>query len=168
MSGKKTIVHTSSNDLTHSMVHYLLTIHKLKEEHVYARVTDIAKELGLTKGSVSTAVANLRKKSLVVEDDNKFLTLSDAGHVEVHHILSSRTLMYYFLKDILKVDDVIAHQDSCLVEHLISTETRKGLFEFMRKVVNNSANLDLSTSLDLEKFANDHEFNEAQKGDRYL
>ena len=88
--------------------------------------------------------------------------------MEVHHILSSRTLMYYFLKDILKVDDVIAHQDSCLVEHLISTETRKGLFEFMRKVVNNSANLDLSTSLDLEKFANDHEFNEAQKGDRYL
>ncbi len=52
MSDKKVITHTSDNELTHSMAHYLLTIHKLKEEKGYARVTDIAKELGLTKGSV--------------------------------------------------------------------------------------------------------------------
>ena len=62
MSDKKTITHTSDNELTHSMAHYLLTIHKLKEEKGYARVTDIAKELGLTKGSVSTALNNLKKR----------------------------------------------------------------------------------------------------------
>ena len=36
-------------DLSHSMTHYLLTIHKLKEQRGFARVTDIARELGLTK-----------------------------------------------------------------------------------------------------------------------
>ena len=37
-------------DLSHSMTHYLLTIHKLKEQRGFARVTDIARELNLTKG----------------------------------------------------------------------------------------------------------------------
>ena len=86
MPDKKVISHTSDNELTHSMVHYLLTIHKLKEEKGYARVTDIAKDLGLTKGSVSTALNNLKKRELVIEDESKFLSLSKLGHDEVHRI----------------------------------------------------------------------------------
>ena len=95
---KASISHTNESELTHSMAHYLLTIHKLREEKGYARVTDIAKELGLTKGSVSTALNNLKKRELVEEDESKFLSLSETGHDHVHGILSSRTLMYYFLK----------------------------------------------------------------------
>jgi DtxR family Mn-dependent transcriptional regulator len=150
------------------MAHYLLTIHKLKEEKGYARVTDIAKELGLTKGSVSTALGNLKKRELVVEDESKFLSLSDLGHTEVHQILSVRTLMYYFLKDILKVEDQTAHKDSCLVEHLLSHETREGLFEFLQKIVKNPENIKLKTDLNIEQFKNHVEFLEAQKGDKYL
>lgn len=167
MSDKKSIVHTSSNELTHSMAHYLLTIHKLKEDKGYARVTDIAKELGLTKGSVSTALGNLKKRGLVLEDESKFLSLSDAGHDEVHHILSSRTLVYYFLKDILKVEDSIAHQDSCLVEHLLSKETRDGLFHFMQDVASQAC-VELNTELKIEEFKDHEHFFEAQKGDKYL
>ena len=67
-------------ELSHSMVHYLLTIHKLKEGRGFARVTDIAKELQLTKGSVSTAINNLKKKGLVQEEEDcKFLILTNAG-----------------------------------------------------------------------------------------
>ena len=168
MKEKKSIVHTSSNELTHSMAHYLLTIHKLKEEKGYARVTDIAKELGLTKGSVSTALGNLKRRELVLEDESKFLSLSDNGHREVHQMLSTRTLMYYFLKDVLGVSDDIAHQDSCLVEHLFCEETRNGLFEFMQKVVKEPKKVSLKTDLKIENFGDHHEFLEAQKGDKYL
>lgn len=159
MPDKKNIQHTSDNEITHSMAHYLLTIHKLKEEKGYARVTDIAKELGLTKGSVSTALNNLKKRELVLEDDSKFLSLSESGHNEVHKILSTRTLFYYFLKDVLKVDDEIAHKDSCLVEHLISDETRKSLFKFLK---------DKDIELEISQFDTHQEFSEAQKGDKYL
>lgn len=159
MSGKK-IQHTHDNELTHSMVHYLLAIHKLKEEKGYARVTDIAKEMGLTKGSVSISVNNLKKKDLVVEDDNKFLSLSDGGHDEVHSILSSRTLLYYFLKDVIGVTDSTAHKDSCLMEHLLSEETRDKLFKYMKK--------ESKVSLDLDQFSSAIDFVENQKGDTYL
>lgn len=168
MPDKKQITHTSDNELSHSMAHYLLTIHKLKEGLGYARVTDIAKELGLTKGSVSTALGNLKKKNLIVEDENKFLDLSDTGHDEVHHMLSIRTLMYYFLKDILDVDDDMAHKDSCLVEHLLSPETREKLFAFMQKITTKPQEIHLKTELELSDFKNHEDFLHAQKGDKYL
>lgn len=167
MSDKKTIQHTSDNELSHSMAHYLLTIHKLREDKGYARVTDIAKELGLTKGSVSTALNNLKKRSLVVEDDSKFLSLSEIGHDEVHRILSTRTLFYYFFKDILKVDEDTAHQDSCLVEHLVSKESTQGLFNFLQEIHNDKSSV-YKTDLDLHEYKNHEDFSEAQKGDKYL
>ncbi len=165
---KKSIQHTHDHDLTHSMVHYLLAIHKLKETNGYARVTDIAKEMHLTKGSVSTAVNNLRKRDLVVEDESKFLSLSESGHAEVHNILSSRTLLYYFLKDFLGVTDEAAHKDSCLMEHLLSDETRDKFFSYMKAMSSNSGDVKINTELDLSQFSSSKDFLKNQKGDTYL
>ena len=50
-------------------------LHKLQEKKGAARVTDLARDLNLTKGSVSTALKNLKKKQLVREDEeSKFAT----------------------------------------------------------------------------------------------
>ncbi len=167
-------------DLSHSMVHYLLTIHKLREERGYARVTDIARDLGLTKGSVSTALNNLKKKGLVKEeDDTKFLLLTELGHTEVHRILSSRTLLYYFLKDFVGVTDEVAEHDSCMMEHLMSDETSKKFFEFMKKLACTCDDLEkegkalpkgfnFHTTLNLCDFSSAEDFVEGQKGDTYL
>ena len=165
--------HSSDNNLSHSMVHYLFSIHKLKEKNGYARVTDIAKEMNLTKGSVSTALNNLKKKELVFEDENKFLSLSDKGHQHVHHILSSRTLLYYFLKDFIGVNQETAHNDSCLMEHLISDETREKFFNFMKNITNIEnkdivEKLGIKTDLDLNKFNSSDDFIEIQSGNSYL
>lgn len=160
----KLIQHTQDHDLTHSMVHYLLAIHKLREEKGYARVTDIARELKITKGSVSTALTNLKKRELVDEDENKFLSLSTEGHDAVHHILSSRTLLYYFFKDFLKVEAEVAHKDSCLMEHLLSDEARDALFKFMQTHQDQHT----ESSLDLQSYKSAHDFVEAQTGDSYL
>ena len=157
------------------MVHYLLAIHKLKEERGYARVTDVADVLGLTKGSVSTAINNLKKKELVIEEDNcKFVILSDKGHKEVHEILSARTLLYYFLKDVLGVSEEIARRDSCLMEHLVSGETRDKFFDFMKKhsycnkKSGKSDNRLFQVSLDLSAFKNAEDFLDYQEGDSFL
>ncbi len=168
----------NKKSLSHSMVHYLLTVHKLKEDKGYARVTDIAKSLGLTKGSVSTALSNLKKKGLILEDqDSKFLSLSEKGHKEVHEILSSRTLLFYFLRDILKVSEQFAHRDSCLMEHLICQETRECFFNFMKTfsstegIAHNElmkTNVKFNSSLDLSNYNSSDEFEKGQKGDSYL
>lgn len=166
---KPPVQHTHDNDLTHSMVHYLLAIHKLKETKGYARVTDIANEMGLTKGSVSTALNNLKKRELVLEDESKFLSLSETGHHAVHDILSSRTLLYYFLKDIVGVSEETAHKDSCLMEHLMSDEARTKFFKFMQDLVSGEASRNrYETSFDFTQFGRHEEFVDLQKGDTYL
>ena len=168
------------NDLSHSMVHYLLTIHKLKEGRGFARVTDIAKELGLTKGSVSTAINNLKKRDLVVEEEDcKFLILTENGHDEVHRILSSRTLLFYFLKDFVGVSEEIAERDSCLMEHLMSKETNEKFFKFMKDLACTCsdikkrggtlpAHFQFETALDLCDFDSPAQFVDSQMGDRHL
>ncbi len=168
MNDKKSVQHTHDHDLTHSMVHYLLAIHKLKESNGYARVTDIAREMHLTKGSVSTAVNNLKKRDLVKEDESKFLSLSEYGHKEVHAILSSRTLLFYFLKDFLDVSEEASHKDSCLMEHLLSEESRGKFFQFMKKMTTGPYKNQFSTSLDLSNYNSPEEFLKDQKGDSYL
>ena len=166
-------------ELSHSMVHYLLTIHKLKESKGYARITDIAKDLGLTKGSVSTAVNNLKKKEfLVEEEDSKFLLLTEKGHDEVHRILSSRTLLFYFLRDFVGVSEEIAENDSCQMEHLMSRETNLKFFSFMKNLACSCEELDkvgnlpdsfrFRTTLDLCQYKTAEEFVESQEGDKQL
>lgn len=167
------------NDLSHSMVHYLLTIHKLKENRGFARVTDIAKDLDLTKGSVSTMLNNLKKKNLIQEEDEcKFVVLTDLGHEEVHRILSSRTLIYYFLKDFVGVDEKTAEHDSCQMEHLMSPQTSERFFNFMKKLACSCEDLDkkgslppdfnFKTTLDLCSFTTSDDFIHNQKGDSHL
>ena len=158
--------------LSHSMAHYLLAIHKLNEERGYSRITDMAKELNLSKGSVSIAINNLKKRELVTEDSGgKFPILTSRGHQEVHRILSGKTLIFYFLKDFAKVDEKTAASDACKIEHLISPESNENLFEFMRSL---SCNCDekksprFQTTIDLCKYKNINEFVESQKGDSYL
>ncbi len=170
------INNTELQSLSHSMVHYLLTIHKLKESRGYARVTDIAKDLELTKGSVSTALNGLKKKDLVTEEeDSKFLLLTEKGHEEVHRILSSRTLLYYFLKDFVGVSEELAEKDSCQMEHLLSEETNKKFFEFMKRIAcscegkeEGHGEIHFNTSLDLCNFKSPEEFLMRQMGDKYL
>lgn len=172
-------VANEETELSHSMVHYLLTIHKLKETRGFARVTDIAKDLNLTKGSVSTALNNLKKKGLVEEEEDcKFLILTQQGHDEVHRILSSRTLLFYFLRDFVGVTEEVAEKDSCLMEHLMSGETSQKFFEFMKTLSCSCEELSkagklpkefrFQTTLDLCEYKTAEDFMESQKGDKYL
>lgn len=166
---------TAVEDLSHSMVHYLLAIHKLKENRGFARVTDIAKELNLTKGSVSTALNNLKKRGLVEEEEEcKFVILTELGHDEVHKILSSRTLLFYFLRDFVGVSEESAQRDSCLMEHLLGQETVEKFFQFMKDLTCTCERMEkegrplkfqFKTALDLCQYDNASDFMTEQKGD---
>lgn len=149
--------------ITHSTIHYLLSIHKLKEDHGYARVTDVAQHLGYTRGSTSLALKALKEKKLVIEDSNRFLSLSEEAHEIVHQTLTTRTLFYYFLKNHLGVSKKNSELDSCLVEHLFSEETQEKLFLFMKNGLKNKK----TDLLFLPKTQSFSEFKAQQKGDKY-
>ena len=119
------------NNITHSAAHHLTAIHELREKRGYARVTDVAKHLNITTGSASTNLKSLKAKGLIVEDDNRFLALTDEGLAIAKAVLSRKGILEKFLVDVLKVSAEQAEIDACKTEHLISSETAKKLTKFV-------------------------------------
>src|SRR2546425_2603905 len=69
-----------ANELTHSAAHHLLAIHELGLEYGgWARVSDIARQLGITRGSVSINLRALKKRGLVATDEHRMVKLSPKG-----------------------------------------------------------------------------------------
>ncbi len=124
-----------ASPLTHSMAHYLLAISELREERGYARITDVARRLGVTKGSASIAIKAMREKGFVTEDENRMLFLTKPGEGAVASIVGSRSALLRFLHEVLGLDENTALEDSCKLEHLIGRLTTERLVRFTRFLV---------------------------------
>lgn len=120
------------NQITHSAAHYLMAIKQLLEDHGYARVTDIAKALNITRGSCSISLKPLKKRGLVVEDENRFLKLSDEGNRLAELVELNDKLLEILFGEVLGVDEDQAEIDACKVEHLLSLETSTHLSTFVK------------------------------------
>jgi Mn-dependent DtxR family transcriptional regulator len=120
------------NIITHSAAHHLMAIDDLISSLGYARVSDIARQLNITRGSVSISLRPLKKAGLVEQDENRHLRLSERGHALVAAIKTKRHLMQRLLADVLGVDHDQAEIDACKLEHLVSNQTAHRLLAFMR------------------------------------
>ncbi|MCG3150575.1 MAG: Transcriptional regulator MntR [Verrucomicrobiae bacterium] len=121
-----------ANELTHSAAHHLIAIHELGAEYGgWARVSDIAKDLGITRGSVSINLRALKKRGYVVTDEHRMVKLSAKGLEVANSVKSKKAGFKTFLIDVLGVSEAQAEIDSCKIEHLISEETSERLAQFM-------------------------------------
>jgi DtxR family Mn-dependent transcriptional regulator len=121
-----------ANELTHSAAHHLLAIDGLGTKYGgWARVSDIAKELAITRGSVSINLRTLKKRGYVVTDEHRMVRLSPKGLEVVQAVQSKKAAFKSFLTGVLGVEEHQAEVDSCKVEHLISDETAERLAQFV-------------------------------------
>ncbi len=115
-------------NINESAENYLETILVLSKELPVVRSVDVANELGFKKSSVSIAMKNLREKNHITVTDAGFIYLTDSGKeiaemiYERHQLLSS-----WLIK--LGVDENIAAEDACKIEHVLSKES----FEAIKK-----------------------------------
>ncbi len=121
------------NNITHSAAHHLLAVMELRRKRGYARVTDVAKELNITTGSASTNLKSLKSKGLIIEDDNRFLTLSTEGETLAQAVIARKKIFERFLVEVIEVSPEQAEIDACKTEHLISGETARKLEKFIDK-----------------------------------
>ena len=110
----------AANEVSHSMAHYLVTLRDLHALRGYARVSDVAKELGVAKGTVSAQMRHLKEKGFVSEDENRHLLLTESGDAAARQVVYNRTTMIQFLSKVLEVDSQQAEVDACKIEHLLS------------------------------------------------
>ncbi len=122
------------NVVTHSAAHHLMAIDDLIQQLGYARVSDIARELDITRGSVSISLRPLKDAGLIVQDDNRHLRLSESGQALVDAIKTKRTVAQRLFHEFLGVDAEQAEIDACKLEHLLSNEVAQRVLSFLRFV----------------------------------
>ena len=120
------------NVITHSAAHHLMAIDDLINKLGYARVSDIARQLGITRGSVSISLRPLKAAGLVDQDENRHLRLSQRGQALVAAIKTKHHLVTRLLTEVLGVAPTQAEVDACKLEHLLSNETARQVLSFLR------------------------------------
>ncbi len=129
----KTTRHESAED-------YLETILVLSKQLPVVRAVDIANELNYKKSSVSVAMKNLRNAEQITVSDAGYITLTEEGKRIAEMIYSRHQ---FFLKWLISlgIDEELATEDACSMEHDMSETTFQAIKNFVSK----------HSSLDLEQ-----------------
>lgn len=109
-------------EVSHSMAHYLQAVAALKADKGHARVGDIAEHLGVSKSGVTSMMRALQTRGLVAHERYGCVELTPSGQRLAERTESSRRVLTMFLTEILGVDETIASEDACMIEHLVSPE----------------------------------------------
>ena len=119
-----------------SAENYLEAILILSQRLPVVRSIDVAAELGFKKPSVSVAMKNLREKGHIEVSDAGYITLTDTGKEIADMIYERHNFLSSWLKS-LGVDEKIAAEDACRIEHVISCES----FAAIKKAVDGQFSL---------------------------
>lgn len=112
---------------------YLETILILEQKNGSVRSIDIANELEYTKPSISRAMSILRKDGLITMESSGRIVLTEQGRKKANEIYERHLALTRFLVLTLSVDEQIAAQDACRIEHIISPETFEKVKEFVQR-----------------------------------
>ena len=115
-----------------SAENYLEAILMIKKEKGNVRSIDIANHLDFTKPSVSVAMKSFREENYITVDNDGNISLTEKGMkiaakvYERHEIIAKALIA-------LGVDEKVAYEDSCKIEHDISQQTFDKIKEHLSK-----------------------------------
>ena len=119
-------------EIRQSAEDYLEAILMIKEKKGYVRSIDVANQLSVSKPSVSYATKRLRENGYITFNEDGMITLTDSG-MEIANKIYTRHKVLTDIFKALGVDDNIAAEDACKIEHDLSLETFDALCEYARK-----------------------------------
>ncbi|MBE7561016.1 metal-dependent transcriptional regulator [bacterium] len=119
-------------ELTHSSAHYLMAVMHVRKRQGYARATDVAEYLGVTRGAASKAMQLLKERGWIIEDVHRMLDLSEEGSRLARMVERNFLVIECFLEDILGVPSKAAREDACKMEHLLSPCTMRALLKLVQ------------------------------------
>ena len=117
--------------LSPHMEMYLKAVLVLEERLDTVRAKDLAKELELSRPSVTKAVGTLAKLGYLTHQPYMHLTLTSKGRQLARSVLRRHQVLRTFLIQVLAIPPDVADEDACSLEHVVSPQTLKGLTDFL-------------------------------------
>ena len=111
---------------------YLETIYVLTKQKPLVRAIDVSEHMGFSKPSVSRAVGLLKDAGLLEVESGGSLRLTESGLDMAKKIYERHTILTSFLVSI-GVDEKIAADDACKIEHHISEESFEAIKNYLNK-----------------------------------
>lgn len=112
---------------------YLEYIYILCKSKSSVRSIDVAEYMNFSKPSVSRGVGILKKREYITVDKDGYIFLTQTGKEAAERIFERHTVLTAIFKAI-GVDEKIAAEDACRIEHVISDDTFKAIKEFYQKM----------------------------------
>ncbi len=114
---------------------YLESIYVLCNSKSTVRSIDVAEHMNYSKPSVSRAVGLLKKEGYITVDREGYISLTDEGKTAAKQIFERHTILTKLLVS-LGVEEEVASEDACRMEHVISQQS----FEAMKNYLDNHNN----------------------------
>jgi DtxR family Mn-dependent transcriptional regulator len=106
---------------THEM--YLKALHEARGEHGVSRVSDLARRLDVSPGTVSSVLKKLEKMHLVQHERYGFVALTPDGTGVAECVIRRYETVRALLVEVLGVAPETAAIDACMMEHAVSPMT---------------------------------------------
>jgi len=110
---------------------YLEAIFMVVTEKGGVRAKDIARRLGVKAGSVTGALQALAEKNLINYAPYEVITMTSEGLQKARQIIRRHEVLKDFFMHVLNVEEAIADEGACKLEHGIPKVVFERLTEFM-------------------------------------
>lgn len=122
----------SSHDtqLSASLEDYLEAIFWIVSKRSAARAKDISEALGVRGASVTGALRLLAERKLIHYAPYEVITLTSEGHKEAEKIVQKHEVLRTFFSDLLGIDDALAEEGACRLEHSLPGPIMERLLAF--------------------------------------
>lgn len=120
-----------SMNLSASLEDYIEAIFHIVSENKVARGKDIAARLKVSNASVTEALQSLAKKGLVNYAPYEVVTLTGKGRKAAEDVIRRHQILRDFFVKVLAVDEDIAEEGACRVEHAAPPEIIEKLIQFV-------------------------------------
>lgn len=98
------------------------------------RSVDIAAKLGVSKASVSKAVASLKASGMLNQPFYGDITLTEEGYEYGQAVLERHTMLTKFLLEAIGLDQEDAEEEACQMEHAISDESFEKWLAYFKSI----------------------------------
>lgn len=112
---------------------YVETIYEIVKKKGYARVKDVSELLGVGLSAVSEMFSKLSEEGYVNYEKYGGVTLTEKGEKIAAKLSKKHKVLREFLI-ILGIDEEVADEDACEIEHVVKQETMDRLTKFVEFV----------------------------------
>ncbi len=122
--------------LTSGLEDYLEEIYIAHLNQIQLKGAQLARNLKISRASVSEALARLVSKDLIKYNSYETISLTNKGLIEAKKVYDKHRILKTFFEEVLGIDPQEASENACKIEHIISQNILDKMAQFTKSYKN--------------------------------